>query len=110
MIPENGSVVACIPNAQNWSIIARLVLGDFRYEDSGLLDRTHLRWFTRMTIIEPFEQQGYRIFQGVPRVFHEPDKDVLNCMAEMAKKLGVDAEMVQNDAIAFQYVVRAIPA
>ena len=39
-IPTHGSVVACIPNAQHWSIQAKLSIGDFRYETSGLLDRT----------------------------------------------------------------------
>lgn len=109
VIPENGSVVACIPNAQNWSVLAKLALGDFRYEDSGLLDRTHLRWFTRMTIIELFEQQGFKIAQGVPRVFHAPNHDVLNFVAELARKFGSDPDLAKNDAIAFQYVVRAVP-
>ena len=46
VIPVHGCVVACIPNAQHWSMQVKLSIGDFRYQDSGLLDRTHLRWFT----------------------------------------------------------------
>ena len=42
-ISKTGSVVACIPNAQHWSLQAKLSIGDFRYEISGLLDKTHLR-------------------------------------------------------------------
>lgn len=53
-LPVGGSVVACIPNAQHWSLQARLSIGDFRYEKDGLMDRTHLRWFTRQTIVEMF--------------------------------------------------------
>lgn len=60
-LPIDGVVVACIPNAQHWSIQARLSIGDFRYEDEGLLDRTHLRWFTRQTIIEIFQGAGFEI-------------------------------------------------
>jgi hypothetical protein len=42
-------ICAYIPSAQYWSLQARLSIGDWTYEDSGLLDRTHLRWFTRKT-------------------------------------------------------------
>ena len=63
-IDTQGSIVACIPNAQHWSVQARLNSGHFRYEDSGLLDRTHLRWFTRLTMMEMFESTGFRISGG----------------------------------------------
>ena len=42
--PEGGIICACIPNAQHWSVQTRLNSGDFFYQSSGLLDRTHLRW------------------------------------------------------------------
>lgn len=109
VIPKDGSIVACIPNAQNWWVIAKLALGEFRYEDSGLLDRTHLRWFTRKTIIELFEQEGFRIVEGLTRVFQVPDQNVLRLVVELAQRLGVDPEVVKHDATVFQYVVRAVP-
>ena len=37
VIPSHGCVVACIPNAQHWSIQVKLSVGNFRYENSGLL-------------------------------------------------------------------------
>lgn len=110
VISSNGSIVACIPNAQHWSLIIRLAIGDFRYEDSGLLDRTHLRWFTRQTMIELFESQGFRIAEGLPRVFDEPNRDkFLPSIAEIAKNCGIEPELVVNDTIPLQYVVRAVP-
>jgi len=60
-IHPDARVIACIPNAQHWSVQARLNRGEFRYEDRGLLDRTHLRWFTRTTIAELFQSAGYRM-------------------------------------------------
>ena len=67
-LPDNGSIVACIPNAQHWSLQARLNIGDFRYEAEGLLDKTHLRWFTRQTIIELFDEAGFQ-FRMVPQEY-----------------------------------------
>lgn len=110
VIPSNGCVVACIPNTQHWSVQAKLNSGDFRYEDSGLLDRTHLRWFTRKTIIEMFMIAGFRITNGIPRIFNEPNRDnILDAIREMARATKTDPEMAVSDAMALQYVVKAVP-
>lgn len=110
VIPAGGVVVACIPNAQHWSMFARLAIGDLRYEDSGLLDRTHLRWFTRKTIVELFRSTGFEIVEGRPRIFDEPNREAfLPKIAEMAALMGDDPKVAVNDALPLQYVVRAEP-
>jgi SAM-dependent methyltransferase len=104
-------VIACIPNAQHWSIQARLNSGEFRYEDKGLLDRTHLRWFTRITIMELFTSTGYRIIHGGARIADEPERDsVLPSIRAMAIAIGTDPQVAVNDAVPVQYVVKATPA
>ena len=109
-ISHKGSVVACIPNAQHWSIQAKLSIGDFRYEASGLLDKTHLRWFTRQTIIEMLDQSGFQIETGLPRIFNEPNREVfLPIIEQMARVAGVDPQVAVTDALPLQYVIRAIP-
>jgi hypothetical protein len=111
VIPTDGVIPACIPNAQHWSAIVRLALGDFRYEESGLLDKTHLRWFTRMTMIEMFEKQGFRIVEVFPRVFNETNREkFLPVIKEIVKVAKMNPEIVMNDLISFQYIVKAIPA
>jgi len=110
VIPSHGVVVACIPNAQHWSLIVRLALGNFRYEESGLLDRTHLRWFTRTTMIELFNSQGFGIAEGFPRVFDEPDRErFLPLIQEISIRAGADPMIAMNDSIPLQYVIRAVP-
>ena len=57
-----GGIVLCsIPNAAHWRVRLMLARGRFEYADSGLLDRTHLRWFTRRTARELIETAGYRV-------------------------------------------------
>lgn len=110
IIPTNGSIVTCIPNAQHWSLQARLNCGDFRYEESGLLDKTHLRWFTRATIIEMFDVAGFEIVEGQPRIFDEPARDrFLPAIRVMATAAGCDPEVAVEDALPLQYVIKAIP-
>ena len=111
VIPSNGSIVACIPNAQHWSVQAKLSCGEFRYERSGLFDRTHLRWFTRLTIIEMFQTAGFRIESAIPRIFYEPNREkFLPLISAMAATVGADANIAVNDAMPLQYVIKAVPA
>ncbi len=107
-IAAGSSVVACIPNAQHWTMQTRLNSGLFRYEDSGLLDRTHIRWFTKLTIQEMFETAGFTIVEGGGRIYDEPGREVvLEAIRYMAETIHADPEQAVNDAIPFQWIVRA---
>ena len=106
----DACVVACIPNAQHWSVQARLNAGLFRYEDVGLLDRTHIRWFTRTTMIELFESCGYMIAEGKPRIFEEAERGAaLAGIRRMAESIGADPEVAVSDALPLQWVIKATP-
>lgn len=108
-IPTEGSIVACIPNAQHWSLQALLSVGAFRYQASGLLDRTHLRWFTRITIAEMFGAAGFRIVESRSRIFMEPDRErILPRIKELALAAGADADQAVLDAIPLQYLIHAV--
>jgi hypothetical protein len=50
LLNPNGILVGSIPNAGNLYILWKLMRDQFEYEDEGLLDRTHLRFFTLQTI------------------------------------------------------------
>lgn len=56
-LKPNGTVYVCVPNFRHFSVFWQLyILGHIRYEDAGILDRTHLRITTRKMIIEWFDQ------------------------------------------------------
>lgn len=61
LLNPGGRVLAAIPNIQLWTVIADLLRGRWDYTDRGILDRTHVRFFTRPTICEMFEDAGYRV-------------------------------------------------
>jgi GT2 family glycosyltransferase/ubiquinone/menaquinone biosynthesis C-methylase UbiE len=56
-----GTVVVSLPNVGHASVLGPLVRGSWRYADAGVLDRTHLRFFTRDTAIELLQQAGFRV-------------------------------------------------
>jgi SAM-dependent methyltransferase len=61
-LTSRGVVVASIPNVRYYRAFVKFAVhGDWRYEDHGILDKTHLRFFTRKSIIDTFEQLGYTI-------------------------------------------------
>jgi SAM-dependent methyltransferase len=109
-IDADGCLVACIPNAQHWSVQMRLATGLFRYEDSGLLDRTHVRWFTRVTMIEMFTQAGWRIESGLSRrVPQAPPAALLEGVRAIARAGGADPDQAAEDAQVFQYLFKVVP-
>lgn len=62
LLSENGVVVASIPNILFLFQIARILISrDWKYEPSGIMDRTHLRFFTKKSIMRMFEESGYEI-------------------------------------------------
>lgn len=61
-----GLLLASIPNVANVSIRAALLLGRFEYTDRGILDRTHLSFYTRSTGRRLLEDHGFEVVAAVP--------------------------------------------
>lgn len=65
-LKKNGFILSPIPNVRNFHIVNALVFGgDWAYTESGILDRTHLRFFTSKSIIDMYESLGYSITSHV---------------------------------------------
>ena len=61
-LKPGGSVIASIPNVNHWRVLNDLILHDrWEYIHAGTLDRTHLRFFTKKTIVRMFSEYGYKI-------------------------------------------------
>ena len=60
-LSERGVVVASVPNVGHWSIVDDLLRGRFDYVPYSILSGTHVRFFTRSTLIDLFEASGYRV-------------------------------------------------
>jgi 2-polyprenyl-3-methyl-5-hydroxy-6-metoxy-1,4-benzoquinol methylase len=67
-IESNGVIVSSLPNVRYYKVLYHLVVSKrWDYRDSGVLDKTHLRFFTFNNIRELFENNGYSIviLQGI---------------------------------------------
>jgi 2-polyprenyl-3-methyl-5-hydroxy-6-metoxy-1,4-benzoquinol methylase len=62
LLAPGGVIVASIPNIRSFPIIWELIFhARWEYRDSGVLDRTHLRFFTKSSIVNMFEREGFAL-------------------------------------------------
>lgn len=105
---DGGTALVCMPNVQHWSVLAQLILGHWPQTDSGLFDRTHLRWFALKDMIALMGSAGLQVKQVIPRVFN-PEKahDFLEALAPAATLLGVQIKTLRQLSLPLQYVLVA---
>ena len=99
-LQENATIIASIPNVRHLSILKEfLIKKDWRYRDFGILDRTHLRFFTRKSIGRMFSECGYNYkLTGLNK-----GKDSWKCDLLNISTLG----LLFNDIKYIQYIVVA---
>jgi 2-polyprenyl-3-methyl-5-hydroxy-6-metoxy-1,4-benzoquinol methylase len=103
LLKADGVLLLTTPNVANWSIRLRLLAGRWDYSERGLLDRTHLRFFTRRTLIAAVRDAGYRVVDldvtcPLPVLRREP-----------FNRLAHDIASVWKTMLGYQFIVAARP-
>lgn len=65
-LKPKGRLVISLPNIANYAIRWHILTGKFDMQNGGILDRTHLRFFTLKTMKELVERSGYNIISARP--------------------------------------------
>jgi glycosyltransferase involved in cell wall biosynthesis len=60
-LAPGGSIVTCVPNFGHWYPRLRVALGRFDYDRRGILDRDHVRFFTRKSLERMVDRTGYSV-------------------------------------------------
>src|SRR4051812_40861067 len=106
----DGFVVSSIPNVTHGSVRLELLQGKFQYRDTGILDRTHLRFFTLQSIRRMFSEAGYEV-ELVQRLTSDPFVEPMTGQAVAdPQTLSPDVRrLVEDDAesLTVQFIVRA---
>jgi len=109
MLSDRGQLVASIPNVRHLSALGPLLLaGEWEYKESGVLDATHLRFFTERSIRRLFDEGGWEItrMEGINRIFLMRDEK-----PRWWVKAAAACTKGRSDAFFFvQYAVVAKPA
>jgi SAM-dependent methyltransferase len=110
LIADGGYVLASVPNIAHCAVIYEMAHGRFEYRSLGLLDDTHIRFFTRHSVYQTFEQAGYlvagisekRLTAADTEFEIQPVTDEDRLFLEYVKQRNPDAET-------YQFIVKAIP-
>jgi len=63
-LTEKGTLVCSLPNVRYIGNLKRLLIDkQWKYEDAGILDKTHLRFFTKRSIIDTFKELDYEFIK-----------------------------------------------
>ena len=114
LLKPGGELCACIPNVQHWSLIKELLKGNWTYRDSGLLDNTHLRFFTRKSILSMVKSLNLELV-ALKGLSHESNPSFKKTAAQRTEflelvKLLCDSygiEFSETDFRTFQFLLRA---
>jgi 2-polyprenyl-3-methyl-5-hydroxy-6-metoxy-1,4-benzoquinol methylase len=108
-LADDGTVVCSIPNLKHWSVLYKLIVEDrFTYADKGLLDRTHVHFFTLEEIGEMLDSTGFEVTALQANRVEEAPPQVAT-LAQFAAQFGANPDDVLQRLNAYQYVVAARP-
>lgn len=111
ILKPQGYVVASIPNIAHGAIRLALLQGNFEYKTLGILDNTHLRFFTRETVDKLFEDSGYLIdvIERTKLPIYS-NSDLIPAIDRNSFDNKITHEIEQDeDADTLQFVVRGYP-
>ena len=101
LLPSGGSLVISLPNIRHYKVVLPLLMhGQFKYSDQGILDYTHLRFFTRDSALELVKQAGVDVvsINGNSRLKPFKNKWLLNKLS--GNRL--------SDIYHVQYLIKAV--
>jgi 2-polyprenyl-3-methyl-5-hydroxy-6-metoxy-1,4-benzoquinol methylase len=103
LLSPGGVVIASIPNARQIRVVTKLLLGRWDYvRAGGTVQRDHVRFFTRKTIIDMFTEAGYQ----EPKFFFPKETFHLSSLERTLNRvtLGVGSDLLYGS-----YTVQAAP-
>lgn len=105
VLAPGGYVCICVPNVSHWSVVTGLMNGHFDYEDNGILDRTHLRFFTPQTMHKLLTDCGFDVMQEYDIPF--ANDGVTNVLAAAGQAFGFNVDVVKATTTTYQRVFKA---
>jgi len=116
LLAPNGAIYVSLPNIRNLNILKALAEGRWQYSGAGILDITHIRFFTRTQAIEMLEQTGWQVV--AQRINLDPSLSPLLQGQDVSKIHRVDAGSLKlenlseedvRELFALQFFLKAIP-
>jgi 2-polyprenyl-3-methyl-5-hydroxy-6-metoxy-1,4-benzoquinol methylase len=111
LLAEDGVLIVSVPNVAHWSVRLSLLFGRFRYTARGILDRSHLRFYTASSIRAELEAAGFEVdcVETTVPPFEDlfPEGRVLGFAARWLTRVQVLGKRLWPALFAYQVVLRA---
>lgn len=102
-LKNDGKILASIPNVMHFSVLRDTINGNWTYTDSGLLDRTHLRFFTLNEILKMFNEIQFINISVSARMLPETIEE-----KKWVDALSALSDINNRDQFkAYQYIIKA---
>ncbi len=113
VLSDDGLIVVSLPNIAFFKMRLRLLLGKFDYEEGGIMDRTHLRFFTLTTGQEMLRLSGFRVVH-LEGIHAYPPPDGLSPLGragyEARARLKALLSGLSPSLFAYQFILVGVPA
>lgn len=119
-LKDDGQLAASIPNFRNADVLVQLIDGSFDYQQYGVLDDTHLRFFTYHSSLKLFERSGYKVTKILRKLVNPDSFQIIDVWrhsrmshtaALLIKKItGKDVTLgndLLEDLMTFQFLITA---
>lgn len=105
LLASAGRLVISVPNAAHADVRLMLLEGRVEYQDDGLLDRTHLRWFTKASFRELLDGCGF-VATDLKRVIFPLGGTNVPFDRDAHSEATIDFILADPEALTYQYVVQ----
>lgn len=106
LLADDGWLLISVPNVGYGGLMGELLAGDFTYRLEGLLDRTHLRFFTRRSLLRLLKERGWHADRVDAVTVNLPDSEFAAGFDRLPPSVWRYV-LTMPDALSYQFVVRA---
>jgi SAM-dependent methyltransferase len=106
LLAPDGLVLASVPNVQHFSVVKNLLRGDFMYQPEGLLDATHLRFFTYLSFAKLMLDAGF-LPRVEDRIRSGEAQPLVEAAAPLLTHCRVHPDAAPEPLDTYQYIVGA---
>ena len=109
LLADDGQLVVSIPNVAHWSMRLALLFGRFTYTARGILDRTHLRFYTLSSITGTLQRAGFQVdrVETTAPPFREVLPSAVSGLARVLTRLNQLGNWTWKELFSYQFVLRA---
>ena len=103
VLKENGSILLSIPNIAHNSVIIDLINDEFKYNEIGLLDNTHISFFSYKSLVRMINEAGYESVSEKATYSKVGENEIRNTYDSVSKGLAKELKKRENSNI-YQFI------